>query len=360
MDKCIMVGCDLHDRNMLLKIAVGADKPITRSWANRSAGRAAMIADLKRRAAEAGVRRIVFAYEACGLGYVVYDELTAAGIECYILAPTRMEKSLKHIRGKTDERDAQDILERLRGWLLAGNTLPSIWVPDRQTRDDRELVRMRLDAADKKTRVKIQIRWLLKRHGIENAPADSWTTAFYAWLNQLAGSVLPAGASAALASLLRQLDWSEQELDRLDKQVLALSRAQRYREPMAALYRQQGVGVLTAMVFLTEMGDLSRFANRYQVGSFLGLTPSSNETGESDDRKGHITRQGPGRVRKVLNQAVWSRVREGGPDYPKYQRLVARNPKHKKIAIVALMRELAVILWHVGLEAQQRAKSQAA
>ena len=57
-----------------------------------------------------------------------------------------------------------------------------------------------------------------------------------------------------------------------------------------------------AMVYLTEMGDLSRFANRQQVGAFLGLVPSSFETGKDDDRKGHITHQGPSRV---LGAILW-------------------------------------------------------
>ena len=111
------------------------------------------------------------------------------------------------------------------------------------------------------------------------------------------------------------------------------------------------------MVYLTEMGDLTRFANRQQVGSFLGLVPSSFETGQADDRKGHITRQGPARVRKVLCQAVWSRVGSEESERRAYDRLVQRNPKHKKIAIVARMRVLAVTLWHKGLAAQQAANA---
>jgi transposase len=90
MDKIMMVGCDLHDRSMLLKIAIGVASPDKRSWSNDRAGRKAMIGDLKRRAGAAGTTRIVFAYEASGLGFTLYDELTAAGIECHVLAPTLM------------------------------------------------------------------------------------------------------------------------------------------------------------------------------------------------------------------------------------------------------------------------------
>ena len=127
-----------------------------------------------------------------------------------------------------------------------------------------------------------------------------------------------------------------------------------------SLTNAEGVGVLTAMVYLSELGDLRRFANRRQVGAFLGLVPSSDESGEAADRKGHITHQGPARVRKVLCQAVWSRLRCVASEREAYDRIVRRNPKHKKVAVVARMRALAIKLWHTGLAAQTAAKAEAA
>lgn len=116
--------------------------------------------------------------------------------------------------------------------------------------------------------------------------------------------------------------------------------------------------MLTAMVFLAEMGDLNRFNNRRQIGAYLGLAPSSHESGENDDRKGHITHQGSPRLRKVLCQATWARINSSKDEA--YNRIVARNKKKKKIAVVAVMRRLAVRMWHVALSEQQRAKTAAA
>jgi hypothetical protein len=102
------------------------------------------------------------------------------------------------------------------------------------------------------------------------------------------------------------------------------------------------------MVFLTEVGDLQRFANRRQVASYLGLAPTSYESGQADDRKGHISRQGSPRVRKILCQASWVRVRYDPEDKAAYERIKARNPKKTKIAIVAGMRRLGIRMWHAG------------
>ena len=356
MDKCIMVGCDLHDKSMLLKIASGRldEAPAAkRLWANNAGARRAMRADLQRRAAEVGARRIVFAYEASGLGFGLHDELTAAGIECHVLAPTKMERSIKNLFGKTDERDADAVLRDVVSYVLSGAELPEVWVPPLSIRDDREPVRLRLEAADKLTRIKCQIRCLLKRSGVEQAASSAkpWTGEYVRWLRTWGESSGRPGAGAALASLLRQMDFAVEELGRLDAVVEALSKTARYAPLMAAM-RTKGVGLLTAMVLATELGDFGRFKNRRQFGAFLGLAPRSDESGQTDDRKGRITRQGPSRVRKVLNQAIWSRVRAGGPDAAKYGRIAARNPKHKKKAVVAVMRDLGIWEWHRGLEAQ--------
>lgn len=355
MAKCIMVGCDLHGKSMLLRVAVDREAPQTRSWGTTAAARQAVIADLRRRAELAGASRVVLAYEACGFGFRWHDELTAAGFECYVLAPSKMARSAQHRKRKTDEKDAQAILDLVRSQVLAGVPLPAVWVPGLETRDDRELVRQRLALAEQASAVKVRIRWLLVRNGQESPPAEAWSERYDLWLEELAGGGLPAGAAAALASLLRLLVWFAAEIARLDRQVKALSESPRYAHPVAALRRQKGVGRLTAMVFLAELGDLSRFANRQQVGSYLGLAPSSFESGQAEDRKGHITHQGPSRVRKVLCQAVWSRLRVVAGERAAYERLVRRNPKHKKIAVVARMRVLGVVLWRAGLAAQAAA-----
>ncbi|MFH0938800.1 MAG: transposase, partial [Planctomycetota bacterium] len=115
MGNTIMVGCDLHDKTMLLKIAVGQGASQRRSFENNVDARKVMVADLKRRAAENAGARVVFAYEASGLGFGLCDELEENGITCHVLAPSKIERSVKHRRSKTDEKDAERILEILRG-----------------------------------------------------------------------------------------------------------------------------------------------------------------------------------------------------------------------------------------------------
>jgi transposase len=260
---------------------------------------------------------------------------------------------------KNDDRDARGILALMRGHLLAGNSLPDIWIPDSAMRDDRELVRARLDGASKLAKVKNQIQSLLKRYEVRRAAGlgQGWTRRFEGWLWSMTrkrnadDSPIGPNTKVALQSLLRQMESLEKEIAKLDKAIIVLSKTPRYAKPAEAMLQLKGVGPLTAMVFLAEIGDLTRFANRRQLAGYLGLVPTSDESGQANDRKGHITHQGPPRVRKVLCQAVWSAIAHDPQMGAAYRRLVRKNPKHRKIAVVATMRRLSIIMWHRGLDA---------
>src|SRR6516225_150121 len=167
MQKHIFVGIDLGDKNSVARIAVGREKSERFGFVNTRTGRGRLIAEVKRRAEQAGTATIVMAYEASSCGFILHDEAKASGIDCKVLAPTKMDKSVEQKKNKNDDRDADDVIEKLRGHVLAGNRLPTVWIPDTETRDDRELIRTRLELAEKQTKLKSQIQMLLKRYGQE-------------------------------------------------------------------------------------------------------------------------------------------------------------------------------------------------
>ena len=351
----IFVGCDLHEKTLVNRIAVNREPAEKRTIANTASGRAKLIGLLKQQADSRGGARIRFVYEASGQGFLLCDQLRAAGIECDVLAPTKIERSSKEKRNKNDDRDADRLLDIVRGHELAGTKLPAVWIPDAQTRDDRETVRTRLDLSEKATAIKTQIQTLLKRHGMERPDhaGRGWTNSFRGWLMALSASESQGlGFRTALGSLLRQLEFSEQEVERLDAAVDQLCETPYLKTVIDSLDAEKGIGRLMAAAYTTEVGDFTRFRRRQQIGAYWGLTPCSSESGETNDRKGHITRQGSPRMRRILCQAAWSRVQHDEQEREVYQRLAARNPKRKKIALVAIMRRLAVRLWHVGRQAQ--------
>ena len=347
MCKVIMIGCDLHDRSMLIRFAVDQGKPKESSFSNDSLGRRLLIQRVQQLAQEHQAQRIVFAYEASGQGYGLSDLLHQEGIECYVLSPNQLPKTPKSAKQKTDSKDAQMLLEQLRGFVLAGNPLPMVWTPPQRLRDDRELVRSRVDASDDTTRIKLQILSMLKRYEILKPSwyTTRWSKRFVKWLRDTAAE-MDSVVAPVLGSLIDRYELYHAEQNKLDKAIKVLSKTDRYRDACEELRKLPGVGLLTAMTFLTEMGDLQRFHNRREVAAYVGLCPASFESGKADDRKGRITRQGPSRLRKMLCQAAWVSLRDSEEAADTYHRIKGGKSNRTKKALVAMMRRLAIQMWH--------------
>ena len=175
-----------------------------------------------------------------------------------------------------------------------------------------------------------------------------WTKKHQAWLKEMSqdGQQLGAAVRTSLASQLRELGFLEKEIEGLQRKVEDLAEDPEYTQRVKKMTSRSGVGTLTAMTFLLELGDVDRFSNRRKVASYMGLVPTSYESGEANDRKGHITKMGPARIRKVLNQAAWAVIRTD-PVWKAWYTQLAKRRKPKK-AIVAVMRRLGIDLWQLA------------
>lgn len=339
MKQVTYAGLDVHKKSITAVFGPVRTNAESMKVTNNAKGWNRLAERLKERGAQA-------VYEASSCGFEVYDELTARGWSVVVVAPSRMAKPAKEKKNKTDLKDALELRSRLMAARETGATLPTVWVPPIVVREDRELVRRRLALGEKVSEVKAVILNLLQIHKVHDPEESNWTKAHLSWLRSLCGGKSPLGGPVkrALESQLRELTFLLGEQARLQKEVEALAEEARHQAQAKELQKVEGVGTLTAMTFLTELGDVTRFRNRRQLANYLGLSPSSYESGEADDRKGHITRQGPPRIRKVLNQAAWSHVRWNPESNKRFGQLAARQGVKK--AIVAEMRRLGIKLWH--------------
>lgn len=301
---------------------------------------------LSKLAQTVGPGEIWAVYEASSCGLEVHDRLTASGWKVWLLAPTHLPQSVESRKDKSDERDGHRMLDVLVAHGELGTKLPWVWIPPRKTREDREVIRRRLKLAEKLGQIKNEMTALLRTQAVVR-PADqrkAWTLKHVAWLRGLIAT-MAAPVGAVLSGLLEEMEFYREQIQKMDEQIRSLSEEPEYRGAVERMTQLEGVGVLTAMVFLAELGDPGRFKNRGSLGKYTGLTP--NRYASSDvDHKGHISRMGPCRLRKVLNQAAWAHVRSGGHWAAWYGETAKR--RGAKIAIVGLMRKLAIDLWHLA------------
>ena len=185
-------------------------------------------------------------YEACGFGFSLYRQLMAAGAQCYVIAPRKLDEECSRV--KTDPRDATTLCQRLSRYL-EGNTreLAVIRVPTEEQEQARHVSRQRTQLVCHRQKLEAQGRSLLISHALP-APAHWWKEQTWRRL----GQHLPAWMRA-------RLEMARPALLSLQAQINALTSE---LEAFASFPLPRGLGKLTSVVLTREVCDWKRFRNR--------------------------------------------------------------------------------------------------
>lgn len=279
--------------------------------------------------------RIKLMYEAGFHGFWLHDLLKKDGIDCIVTPPNKVTIE-KDYRVKTDKRDARRLAKNLENKDYA-----SCNVPSRERRENRQLSRT-LDQINKDIkRKKNQIRRMFDfHHPVEGLKNGAWTDKDYFNLRNIE---LSEPLKMCLEGDLDSLELSLKIKEKLEKELIALSKKEQNKESTAIKKSVPGIGQLTAIRLTLELGDMNRFETPKHFASYLGLTASEYSTGETIKR-GRITGQGPSNVRTWFIEMSWIAIRKDPALLEKFQN-VWRNTGSKKKAIVAVARKLASRLW---------------
>jgi transposase len=231
---------------------------------------------------------------------------------------------------KTDKRDAAHMLK-----LLLEKRFPTLWTPDRDERDRRQLILHRHKLVEIRSRVKNELQHLSLNKGMQRQ-AKLWSEAGQKMLRELP---LQPWAACRREDLLELLALLNQQIGKLDE---AVQKAAEEHPQAKLLLTQPGVGPNTALAFVLTIGDVSRFPRGKQVASYLGLIPREESSG-GRQKLGAITKQGNRLVRSLLVEAAQIAVRFD-PGFRK-QYLHRCHQKPKGVAKVAAARKLAVRLY---------------
>jgi transposase len=288
-------------------------------------------------------QKIAFVYEAGPTGYGLYDGLAAHGYSCMIAAPSMIPRAPGN-RVKTNRLDSRGLSESLRG-----GQLKSIHVPSAVYRELRHLTQLRDTMVRQAAAHKQRIKALLLLEGIDfplAAAGSQWTLRVKAQLRKLSCS---GSVRFKLDQLLDSLEFTEKQVLSSTKEIRRFCREDaELSQSIAYLMSVPGIGWIVASQLLARIGDWREIDNVRQLGSFLGLVPTENSTGDRVDR-GSITRLGDGRLRSKLIQAAWSAIRQDTELREFYRSVCRRNPRGRgaRIAIVAVARKLSTRIYAV-------------
>ena len=132
---------------------------------------------------------VAVAYEAGPTGFGLYRHLTAAGIRCEVVAPSKLQKPAGD-RVKTDAKDAVHLAR-----LLRLDEYTPVAIPTVDQEAARDLVRAREDCRGDLMRARHRLSKLLLRHGIVYYGGNAWTSKHDAWLRNEALAQLTSRAT---------------------------------------------------------------------------------------------------------------------------------------------------------------------
>jgi transposase len=321
---------------------------ITAEWIDTATGEVSRArvapadrAAVRRFAARFGGQDLEVALEATTGWRFVVEEFRAGGARVHLAEPaeTAARRGTKK-RAKSDRADARHLRE-----LLMIGRLPESWIPPAHLLDLRARVRLRHTLVDQRREWQQRIQAVLYHHGVPprsgllGAESRAW----------LAGLPLPAAAREQITIALALTDALDAQLSPLDRELRDHAK---HQPGCRALMRHYGIGPLTAVTILAELGDARRFSSSREAVRYAGLDITVHQ---SDARRapGHLSRQGPSALRWALFEAAQCARRPASPDHDYYLETAARLGGNR--ACLAVARKLLKRSFHTLRELGEEA-----
>lgn len=273
--------------------------------------------------------------------FTVADWAVEAGHEARVVPSSLVRALGVGERGlKTDKRDARKLSE-----VDCRLEVPSIHIPSAMRREHQARVTARDALVQTRTKLVNTVRSYLRSQALPTLRCTA------AGLPKAVRKVLqsePEGVPDFLEHLLTTIESMNAQIGLADEALKEIGQS----DPVCKLLQTMpGVGPITAVCFASAIDDVSRFRTSAELTSYLGLTPGEATTGFKT-RRTSLTKAGSSRARWTLNQAAWTLVRTQ-PDSPIgrwYESVAGR--RGKKIAICAVSRKMAAILFSMWRDQQ--------
>ncbi len=257
-----------------------------------------------------------------------------------------MPSSDKDTKRKTDKADSRKIARGLKN-----GDLNAIYVPTETQEADRLIIRARSKIVKDTTMVKNRIKAFLKIKGIvipDIYSSGNWTKSFIAWLYALPLGIF--GDKVVIRAYVEELEFLINRQKRLEADIKILSESEKYATKMKLLTSVPSIGLISAMILLTEIGDITRFKKTDHLCSYCCLTPTTHSSGETE-RIGGLCRRGNPYIKTILIECSWMAIRKDPALLLYYKQLLPRMNANK--AIIKVARKLLNRIRYVLIKEEQ-------
>ena len=292
---------------------------------------------------------VTLCFEAGYDGFWLARLLEQRGITCLVMEPASLQVNRRARRVKTDRIDVESILHTLIAWCRGErHVCAMVVIPSVEEEDLRRCHRERDRLIRERTAHINRIKGLLFGQGIRGINVKAhYKTLTPAELVTADGRPLPERLGREISREIERLAQVQAQIVEIeherDHPATSCQATERKRHD---LLRLKGLGPALSSTLTREV-YYRRFANRRQVASYIGITPSAYDSGDGHRSQG-ISKAGNRRARVAMVEAAWLWLRHQ-PDSALSRWFHARTQGQKgrirRIMIVALARKLAIALW---------------
>lgn len=272
-------------------------------------------------------------YEAGFSGFESCRKLNQLGVNCIVVNPADVPTSQKEKLQKTDKADSRKLARSLRS-----NEFEAIHIPDPELEADRALIRQRFRLAKDISRTKNRVKSLLFQFGIQiperftSSQTRHWSKVYINWLKKL--EINRQSLKQVLDNYINIGENQRKGLLLVNKQVRNLVLTEAYRKNYNLLLSVPGIGLVTAITYLTQIGDIGRFERLDDLCNYVGLVPRMYGSGEKM-QVGKMINRGRKELKIMLIEASWDAIRKDPALMLKFNELIKRMNKNKAIIRIA-------------------------
>lgn len=259
--------------------------------------------------------------ESTGVWEYIYDILERKSYAIKLANPVRT-KAIASARIKTDAIDASTLAD-----LLRANLIFESYIPTKEIRKLRDVVRQRKTIVKGRTQIKNKIHAILTRHGIK-LPYSTLCESAMQWILDETKDFSIKSVLISYNNLLEQYNY---ELKRIEEKIKDLAERDKQTQLLMTI---PGVGSIRAMEILTEIADVNRFPNSSMLCSYAGLVPSVKQSG-STLRFGRLVQQSSKSLKNTMIEVAWVAIRKENQFQLFYKKLYKKKSKQKAICAVA-------------------------
>jgi len=279
-------------------------------------------------------KKVYVVYEAGAFGFWPCRKLREMGAECFVVHPQKLDPNHKGVQ--TDRLDSWHLADKLQRYVLGNKkAMVTVYVPSQAEEQKRIEARHRRCLEKLVRSLKARGRGLLLSQGIFRTQS---------WWQKSRWEELKTALSPELAAALED---DRALIEEVEKRLRVVEKK---LESSAPAQLPKGFGRLSFVLLLRELCNYQRFKNRRNVGGFTGLCGAVSSSGPYHLDLS-INKAGSSYLRTILVELAWRMV-YWQPDYTGLKPFNALrqngrvgNKRLRKIALVAVARQLAVDLW---------------